>query len=146
MIAHQRQFTHNIGTKSATSVDACKEVCASNTYCKAATFQATTASCFLHNGLGAPTSHERFDHLVKMCTGNCIDFFGRVVQLLSMYRSRMRIKSSHITINMVCLFTSFIVTNLQLPGNLDITVQPFICNRINKNIKNKKSLKIKINK
>ena len=92
---HQRQFGYDIRRAEAATIDACKEACASDALCKAATYEANKSSCYLHNALRSTSSAENFDHIVKItCTGK---FFGRVVQLLSALTVKMRIKSSYIT-------------------------------------------------
>ena len=74
----QRQIGHDIGSVGVASIDACKEACASDVQCKAATYEAKWSTCYLHNASGSTAGHGDYDHIVKICTGKCSNFFGRV--------------------------------------------------------------------
>ena len=78
----QRQFGNDIATVGAANLDACKEACAHDAQCKAATYKPDRSRCFLHNALGSTASNGNYDHIVKICTGKRSYFFARVVQLL----------------------------------------------------------------
>ena len=90
----QRQFGNDIATVGAANLDACKKACTHDSKCKAATYEPVKFLCFLHSALGSTSRNGAFDHIFKICTGKCSNFFARTVQLLSIGKGKMKKKTT----------------------------------------------------